>query len=591
MKQKAYYDPLLFKSPIGAISKGETVRFSLKVNEENELKNIFFVIKNDLAQNYEYIPMKKNNDFFVCDYKFSQEGHYFYNFKLCYEYEEIFVNKTYDNFSYLNVELKDSFFQLVTENKYESKNSIQGGVIYQIMVDRFCKVGEVAVRPPLVFREDWAGSIKKNTTDPIKINQEVFCGNFDGIISKIDYLKWLNISVIYLNPICLSNSNHKYDTANYLKIDDMFGGEEKFAELVKKCKENGIKIIIDGVYNHTGSDSIYFNKENTFKEVGAYNSKDSKYYDWFTFINYPDEYLCWWGINTMPSIRGNSEGFHNLITGKNGVIEKFINLGVFGIRLDVVDELTDEFTKKISDKILSYGSDHIVMGEVWEDASTKISYSSRRKYFSNNELNSVMNYPIKVAILNYLNTKNAYELNATIRMIKNGYPKAVADNLMNFLGTHDTGRVLSEIDKITNGDRQKSFQLLKVATGIMFTVVGVPSIFYGDERGMSNNDESSRGCIDWRHLNVEIFEWYKMLCHIRKNPVFVDGEINVLYCKTGKIIFERKNESGRVIVLANLQSSPLEINLKGNFYSLIKDEKINDFVLTENMIEILIENE
>ena len=343
------------------------------------------------------------------------------------------------------------------------------------------------------------------------------------------------------------------------------------------------------MYNHTGSDSIYFNRYGRFDTLGAYKSKDSKFYSWYDFINYPNEYTSWWGIDTLPSIKDDCEDFQDYIAGENGVLDKFMKLGVAGVRLDVVDEINDKFVKKISDRVHRYGDNTVVMGEVWEDASTKISYDTRRKYFINGELNSVMNYPIKESILNYIKSGTPAEFVSTCRMLENNYPKVVRDNLMNFLGTHDTGRVFSELLAVSDGDREKATKLMKIASGLMFTVSGVPSIFYGDEYGMENNDGSSRGCFDWKNYKNEIYEWYTKLTKIRKLKCMKDAETNILLAEDSKLIFDRTGEDERVVVLVNLNDNPLQVNLEGENTSFISGEKMDNFKLKKYDIEILIE--
>ena len=531
--------------------------------------------------------MKKNFDFYEANFYFEKAGHNFYNFQIAINNEIKYLNKTFDNYSYLSNEKGDDFFQLVTNEEYKSTNSLQGGIIYQILVDRFCRVGEVKNREPLKLRDDWGGKIKKYTTDPVKLNTEVFGGNLSVVISKLSYLKELGVTAIYFNPICQANSHHKYDTADYMKIDDMYGTEEEFKILIKKAKSLDIKIIIDGVYNHTGSDSIYFNKENRFESVGAYNSKNSKYYSWYNFKNNKEEYDSWWGIKTLPSIKKDCRDFQEFIAGKNGVIEKFMEMGVFGIRLDVVDELTDEFTKKISNKIMSYNQDAVIMGEVWEDASTKISYDKRRKYFKDNELNSVMNYPLKEAIINYLKTKNPRELNSTIRMLLNNYPKIVLDNLMNSLGTHDTNRIYTEIKSFTS-DEEISKSLLKIAFILLFTLPGVPTIFYGDEYGMENNDSNPRGCFDWKNYENDIYKFIKKLSKIRNYKSLKDGEIKILCCQDGKFAFERIGENEQIIVLVNLGRTMFPVKQNGKFFSFFSQKERKNICLMPNEFEILI---
>lgn len=583
------FDPLLDKYPMGVVSKNQQVKFCIN-DKEQKLNKVYFMIKGDDENEFKYYEMQQSGDKFYIEHKFEKSGHYWYAFQLIVDGNYFYLNKTYDSYSYISENLTDSFFQLVTEKEYTQTNQMQGGIIYQIFVDRFCKYGEICSREPLIFRDDWGGKIKKNTYDPLIINKEVFGGNFEGVISKLDYLKKLGVTVIYLNPISMANSNHKYDTADYMRVDPMFGTETEFENLINEAKQRDIKIIIDGVYNHTGSDSIYFNKYNRFDTLGAYKSQNSKFYSWYNWDVWPEKYGSWWGIDTLPSISHLSNEFQDYIAGNGGVIEKFLKQGISGVRLDVVDEISDDFVKKIQQKVSSFGEDKIIIGEVWEDASTKISYSKRRKYFADNELTSVMNYPVKESIINYLKTKEPTDLVSTMRMLLNNYPKVVMDNLMNFLGTHDTSRIFSELKNITNNDEQEAIELLKIATTILFTLPGVPSIFYGDEYGMENNDESSRGCFDWKNYKTKIFDWFQKLSKIRRFSVLKDGEFNLLMAKDGKFVYERSNNDERIIVFTNLKNTALKINLEGEFESFIS-KKIykNEINLNRNEFEILIE--
>ncbi len=588
MSIEAKYDPLLFKFPKGAIVKNTKVKFHIDFSGYEEPKKVYFMLKNDEESDYKYLEMSKNNGYEISHY-FAKSGQFWYNFQLLFEDRCLYLNKTYDTRSMLSEEKKEDFLQLVTEAEYKCTNSMQGGIIYQIFVDRFCKAGEVKCREPLIMRDDWGGKIQKNTTDPLIINLEVFGGNFKGIISKLDYLKDLGVTVIYLNPICQANSNHKYNTVDYMKIDDMFGTEEDFKTLVEKAKSKGIRIVIDGVYNHTGSDSIYFDKDGKFSSLGAFESKKSKYYGWFDFEEYPKKYNSWWGIETLPSINKNLTSFQDFIAGKGGVLEKYLNLGVGGVRLDVVDEITDIFVRKIRDKVLSYDKNNVVLGEVWEDASTKISYGFRRQYFTQNELNSVMNYPVKETVLEYIFNKNSNTLEATLRMLQNNYPKIVRDNLMNFLSTHDTKRVFSELIRCADGDEETAKKLYKIASALIFTLPGVPSIFYGDEYGMENNDDSSRGCFDWNNYNNEIFKWFKQLTEIRKHPALKDGDFNVLYSANGVFAFERYNHFEHIVVVSNLGKYDFELKLNGEFVSFLTGKMSKLKKLKPNEFEILIE--
>ncbi len=589
MEKIISYDPLENKFPRGTISKNNEIKFCVFDNGFSA-DEVYLMMKRDDENEFFYHQMQRIENQFETTVKFETRGHFWYLFQVKKDGQVLYLSKTFDNYSYLSNEAGEAFFQLVTEKEYNQKNQLQGGIIYQIYVDRFCKYGEVNVRKPLIFRNDWGGAICKNTTDPLVINQEVFGGNFAGVESKLDYLKDLGVTTIYLNPISMANSNHKYDTADYMHVDPMFGTEADFERMVAQAKNRGIKVIIDGVYNHTGSDSIYFNKYNHFDTLGAYKSKKSKFYSWYNWINWPNEYGSWWGIDTLPSISHTSEDFQNYIAGDGGVIEKFLKQSVSGVRLDVVDEISDEFVKKIRNKVFSFGDDKAVIGEVWEDASTKISYSKRREYFSDNELTSVMNYPVKESILNYIRTKEPHDLVSTMRMLLNNYPKTVLDNLMNFLGTHDTGRFYSDIKNMCEKDEEKAQKLLKIATGILFLMPGVPSIFYGDEYGIENSDGNSRVCFDWKNYKTKVFDWYLKLTKIRKMPVLKDGEFKILFSKDGKFVFERFNDDERIVCLTNLKKEPLEIEIEGEFKSFITGKNVETLIrLEENEIEILIE--
>ena len=172
----------------------------------------------------------------------------------------------------------------------------------------------------------------------------------------------LGVNVIYLNPIFDAHSNHRYNTADYSKIDSLLGDEKDFKALCKKAEEYGIKIILDGVFSHTGSDSIYFNREGRYNSVGAFNSNESPYKDWFTFEE-NGKYKSWWGIDTLPETNEDNESFIEYISGKNGIAEKWLKCGAYGYRLDVADELPDKFLDEFCKSVKSLNKDYVVIGE------------------------------------------------------------------------------------------------------------------------------------------------------------------------------------------------------------------------------------
>ncbi|MDD3123668.1 MAG: glycoside hydrolase family 13 protein, partial [Candidatus Izemoplasmatales bacterium] len=410
---------------------------------------------------------------------------------------------------------------------------------------------------------------------------------------KLDYLKTLNVGVIYLNPIFTAYSNHKYDTANYLEIDPMFGTEEDFVNLCEEAKTRGIEIILDGVFNHTGCDSLYFNKYNNFPTIGAFQSKKSPYYDWYKFKNYPNSYECWWNFKSLPSLNQKCPEYVNFITGENGVLNKWLDLGAKGWRFDVIDELEDDFIKKIKQTVKANNKENILIGEVWEDASNKIAYNKRRSYFSGEEIDSVMNYPFRVAIIDYIMNNNYIGLRDRIRSIINNYPKHVLDSLMNILSTHDTVRILTKFSSIDyhflsreeqaeyEMSREKYYsarQKLKMATAIQYTLPGVPSIFYGDEVGLQGfKDPFCRKCMPWDRFDESILEWFKKLGKIRENRVYIDGYYQEEVCENGIFAFSRIKNSQRIMTIVNNSHYDYIYELKKGF-DLINQVKIEDEV-------------
>ncbi|MCR4842250.1 MAG: glycoside hydrolase family 13 protein, partial [Eubacterium sp.] len=335
----------------------------------------------------------------------------------------------------------------VYDRQYSVPEFIRGGLFYQVFVDRFCRGRQTAWRDDsiksryrvcakdepfdnverrsIVVRDDWGGEpVWEPDSYGEILNNDFFGGNLRGVIDKLPYLEGLGVTCIYLSPIFESYSSHKYDTGDYMKIDAMFGDEGEFAELCKLAKKRGISVILDGVFNHTGADSIYFNKYGIYDGVGAWQSEESGYRHWYDFEE-NGEYRSWWGIDTLPAVNKDAAEYHELLFGENGVIRKYLRLGAAGWRLDVVDEVPDDFVVELVAAAKAEREDAIVLGEVWEDASNKIAYGVRRRYFLGEELDSVMNYPWKDAIIEYLKSGDALPLAMSIEEICAHYPPEV----------------------------------------------------------------------------------------------------------------------------------------------------------------------
>ena len=564
------FNPIYNKLPGGPTLEKKPVQYELKIAKLIGSTAVNFVYCPDFTEDKIVVPMevvKEDDDYltYKVELKYNSSGLYWYYFEVFQNEHKFYLQKTPDFEVEPVGEIEHKFEQLVCKTTSKAVDTFKGGIMYHIFVDRFNKVGKVKPREDLVLRNDWGGDLTKNTEDFLLLNKECFGGNLKGIEKKLPYLKSLNVSTIYLSPIFESNSYHKYNTANYENIDSMLGSEEDFVSLIKKAKQEDIRIVLDGVFNHTGADSKYFNKFGHYDTVGAYQSKKSPYYNWYTFDNYPDSYSCWWGIDTLPQIKDNNQSFSKYIAGKGGIIEKYMKMGILGFRLDVVDELDEKTLLAICKAARGVKPNCLLIGEVWEDASNKIAYDTRRHYFNGNQLDSVMNYPLKDAIIDYVTTGNSTNLRNTIYMLKDHYPKEIRDSLMNILGTHDTERIATVLDRCAKENQRGDWvKLLKIASLLQYTVMGVPCVFYGDEQGVFGGKAPfCRVCFPWNKENKTIKNWYEFLGRLRKHIAFKHGVLNVLKSEGSLFGFERVVSNRKVLIYANAGSEAKTIELDG----------------------------
>ncbi len=473
------------------------------------------------------------------------------------------------------------FRLLVSKSDYSTPRTFGKGVMYQIFTDRFFR-GEsddaknIPIRGDARILDDWDDGVPEYPSypgAPLK-NNTFFGGNLWGVAEKLDYLTSLGVTYIYLCPIFKAYSNHKYDTADYTVIDEMFGGEAAFDDLVEKARERGIGIILDGVFNHTGDDSVYFNKYRKYGDGGAYNDPDSRYVSWYRFRSYPNDYESWWGIDILPKLNHKNEDCRSFFTGADGIIEKYIKRGIAGWRLDVADELSNEFLCELRERAkAASGGEAVIIGEVWENAADKVAYGQRRRYFLGDQLDSVMNYPLKNAIVSFCLWGDGEMLYNTLTEIYASYPRCVSDKLMNLLGTHDTERILTVLGReddnaslpnstlahlrLSESERAEGIRLLKIASAIQYTAYGIPSVFYGDEVGLEGyGDPFCRMPMPWNDIEgtyrTEILEHYKMLGRIRREEeAFDGGDFRILSHTDSAIAYIREKNESRVLVIAN----------------------------------------
>ena len=590
---------LFFKNKFGSVSVGEEIHLRLVLPRNFGCSGAAFMLRRDDGQ-YEERPMLwagmcgEDAEIWDIHTTIQREGLYWYHFDYFSVYGRSSVleaDNGVGNFSY-GYGVKNDWQLTVAEKDFTTPDWLKGGIIYQIFPDRFYNSGKKKENVPKdrVMRSDWGNEPEWRPTDEGKVlNNDFFGGDLKGIEEKLPYLADLGVTCIYLNPIFESHSNHRYDTADYSKIDSVLGTEKDFRDLCKSAKNLGIHIILDGVFSHTGDDSVYFNKKGRYESLGAYNSTESPYYNWYKFTNYPDKYQSWWGFVTLPEVMEESEDYRNFINGKGGIIEKWLKAGADGFRLDVADELPDIFIDELRQRLKETKPDALLMGEVWEDATTKHSYGSRRRYLLGSQFDSVMNYPFANAILDFCRNGKAEDFMQTIMRIVENYPKQCLDVMMNHIGTHDTERAITKIagENCEYRDRQwqsthslndeqykKGVSLLKCAAVLQYTLPGVPSVYYGDEAGMQGyKDPFNRGCYPWGNENQELIEFYRDLGRIRReNDVFKDGFFSPVSSMLGCVAFRRHNENGDIMVIVNRNEHPISYRLPDGFknaYSLM----------------------
>ena len=493
-----------------------------------------------------------------------------------------------DTFCFSQNDDGSSFQLLISEFAYPAPTSQYGGIVYQIFVDRFAKGKDRPVPCGMELVSDWNElrlEFPAYPGAPMK-NNIVYGGNLDGIRSRLDYLASLGVTLIYLTPIFSSPSNHKYDTADYEVIDPLFGDEEDLRRLVTEAGKLGIGILLDGVFNHTGSDSVYFNSKGRFPSIGACQSKDSPYYPWYRFREYPSSYECWWDIEILPRIHPSEPSCSSFFVGPGGVIDRWASFGIAGMRLDVADELPDEFIAEIKSRLSMANAQSLLYGEVWEDASNKIAYDQRKRYYHGKELDGVMNYPLRNAVLSFLRDGDVSPMRYYIDEIMPNTPRRVLHAQLNLIGTHDTPRAITALagespDRYTNAelfsmtlsDEQRALgrKRMKQAMAILSFMPGLPMIYYGDEVGMQGySDPFNRLPFPWGREDTELLECYREIgAWRRRMKALRYGSFSAKHVDPNLLIFERFDDSERLVLIINRGDSTFKAKQNGKIGNLI----------------------
>ena len=570
----------IYRNPTGAVQAHTNIHFKLLVPREFRCSAARLMVGEEFTKQVKTLGLfwcgmnGEDHEWWECDFTPEQSGLYFYRFEIDTWRGTLGITSRFGGESGIDEfgAPEGECWQLtVFESQYQIPDWLSGGIMYQIFPDRFYRSGTTKYNVPQdrYLHQRWGSQPEWRPNHQGEItNSDYFGGDLEGIIQKLDYLQSLGITCIYLNPIFEAHSNHRYDTADYTKVDPLLGSKEDFKRLCKEANKRGIHIMLDGVFNHTGSDSIYFNRKGRYQTLGAYQSQESPYYDWYQFYQWPEQYACWWNFETLPNVNEANETYNAYINGTDGVIQTWLKAGADGWRLDVADALPDLFLDDITKAAKQVKPTSMILGEVWEDASNKMAYGQRRRYLLGKQLDSVMNYPFREAIIGFLTGKNPAEMMELIMTVLEHYPPGAIHLLMNHIGTHDTERILTVLGgeplngrdrewqsrtKLSQEQRSRGLALLKLASLMQYTLPGIPCVYYGDEAGMEGyRDPFNRGCFPWGHEDAELVNWYRSLGKIRHScEVLKQGTLEPYYADDDCFVYVRSDEAvGQKLLVA-----------------------------------------
>ena len=571
-----------FKDPFGTLTPNQPCRLCIHIPSSVAASDVQCVIEHEDGTPALAVPMGFSSqmgayDLFTGSFQLRQPGLFFYYFRIVAHTGPFRLFKYGDD---TNMEAGDKWQVSCVPADFTTPSWAKGASIYQVFPDRFHRSGTCDLTgklKPYTIHEDWNEEVCwQPTADGKVLNNDFYGGNFRGITEKMDYIASLGTTILYLNPISKSFSSHRYDTGDYKTPDPMLGTEADFTALCDAAHARGIQVILDGVYSHTGSDSLYFDREGSFGENGAFCSQNSPYYSWYTFHRWPYSYNSWWGFETLPTVNKMDPAFiEYVITGEDSVVAHWLRAGADGFRLDVADELPSEFLDLLKKRVRQIKPDALVIGEVWEDASNKISYNRRCRYFVDGTLDSVMNYPFRTAILNFMARQDdGHGLRNIVMTIAENYPPQVLHCNMNLLGTHDTPRILTALVDSFDGSREElakrhlppeqyttARELLMAASVLQYTLPGSPSLYYGDEAGMEGGkDPFNRRTYPWGDEDRTLLEHFKILGRLRKEHTALrEGMIRFFRYDSGKLGFFRELAGKKLRICINRSEESWEI--------------------------------
>lgn len=568
-----------FKTPFGTLRPDEPCRIRVDIPAScKTVKAALRLLLEDGVSALCDVPLAKQAEnalyeSWCGEFSLHEPGLYFYHFQITTENESFRLFKQGND---TNMEAGELWQVSCIRQRFPVPAYAKGAVMYQLFPDRFYAAGrcdcEGKLRPYWVHEnKDDVPVFRANERGEV-LNNDFYGGNLAGICEKLDYLQELGVELLYLNPIFFAFSTHRYDTCDYTRIDPMLGTQEDFSRLCHEAHARGMRVILDGVFSHVGRRSDYFQR--------AIHDPCSPYRAWFDFQHYPDTYTSWWGITDLPCVNKHNEDFiHYIIDADDAIAVRWLAAGADGWRLDVVDELPDEFVLRLRARIRAVKPDALLIGEVWEDASNKIAYGVRRRYFTEQALDSVMNYPWQKEILRFVRGETGgQELAGRIMTLAENYPPEVLQCVMNILSTHDTPRAINALLDPRDGEREelacrrftpeqlaRGKELLRMAAFLQFTLPGIACIYYGDEAGLDGyRDPFNRRFFPWGREDTSLQEFYRTLARLKKtHPALRAGDVTVVEARGGRLMLLRKAQDETLAICCNKSNEPWELSFGG----------------------------
>ena len=571
-----------FRTPLGAVEEG--TKLTLSVVSFGGVESASLCIYGDSFR--EELAMRRSGNTFSVSFAAPSPAALFYKFRLGEKFLCPSDNRHSSRVCGGEVE---GFRLTVYKRGFETPEKFRRSIMYQVFPDRFGFSNDGTAQAGIEYhrRLGQTPEMHGSISEPVKWQpregekdyapDDFYGGTLKGIRSKLQYLKNLGIGTLYLNPIVEARSTHRYDTSSYENVDPILGSVYDYVNLCAEAEKLDIYLINDGVFSHTGADSVYFDRFGSYGGAGAYASRQSKYFGWFDFRSYPDDYRCWWGFKDLPEVNEENKSWQNyIIRSDDSIVKLWLRRGASGWRLDVADELPDDVLTLIRDSAKAEKPDCAIIGEVWEDAVLKVSYGHRRNYALGYSLDSVMNYPFRNAVISFARGEtDAFSLRDFLLSQQHNYPMPMYMALMNLLSSHDVERLhsalgadceLKSLDRasqasfrLTPEQSEKADRLQKLCAAIQYCVPGVPCLYYGDEECLDGaGDPFNRA--PFEPSGIGLHNFYAELGKTRNgSEALKSGSARFCAPTPDVLMILREAENDRVLCVINRGSNDLSL--------------------------------